>query len=166
QYGQPSQPGQPQYGQPSQPGQPQYGQQQYGQPGYQQACGQNGDVTTNLSINFWLSAFFSWLPAVIFYFMDKDKVPAITRSYAAANLNFQILRTLVGFGAWVIMMLIVLVGGGSLSPAVSLLFSLVIFGISIYLFVLQIMAAIKVQDCARRGEPADNLYPFNVNWVS
>ncbi|WP_309065186.1 DUF4870 domain-containing protein [Microbacterium sp.] len=79
-YGQ-SAPGQPA------PGQPGYGQPAYGVPGQP---GYAGQVQSNITINLWLSVFFSWVPALIFYLVEKDKVPANYHRANAANLNYQI----------------------------------------------------------------------------
>lgn len=88
-YGQPAQPA-PGYPQPGYPaaGQPQYGQQPgYGAPGYGGAPLQQSNITANL----WLSVFFSWVPALIFYLVEKDKVAPNYQRANAANLNYQII---------------------------------------------------------------------------
>ncbi|WP_217183551.1 DUF4870 domain-containing protein [Streptomyces sp. AC495_CC817] len=99
-YGQPAQPapGAPAYGQPAPGyGQPQgapYGQQPgygapagapYGQPGY------GAPVQSNITLNLWLSVFFSWVPALIFFLIEKDKVAPNYQRANAANLNYQLI---------------------------------------------------------------------------
>ena len=95
-YGQPAPPAPgyaqpaPGYAQPGYPaaGQPQYGQQLgYGAPGYGGAPLQPSNITANL----WLSVFFSWIPALIFYLVEKDKVAPNYQRANAANLNYQII---------------------------------------------------------------------------
>lgn len=96
-YGAPQgQPGYPQgaYQQPQQPyGQPQYGQ----QPPYgQQPYGQQGQ-NSNLTLNLWLSVFFMWIPALIFYLVEKDKVGPAQQKANADNLTFQLMRVALSF---------------------------------------------------------------------
>lgn len=92
-YGQPA----PAYGQPApgyaqpQPGAPAPG---YGAPaggayGAQPAYAA-APVQPNITINLWLSVFFGWIPALIFFLIEKGKVPANYERANAANLNFQI----------------------------------------------------------------------------
>lgn len=116
----------PAYGQPQQPGygqQPPYGQQPgYGQAAYGQPYG--GPEPGNITANLWLSVFFSWLPALIFYLVEKDKVVPAARKAAADNLNFQIIRIIAmvaaAFIIWipvvgVLVYIVVVLGGFVLS---------------------------------------------------
>ncbi|WP_406249752.1 DUF4870 domain-containing protein [Microbacterium sp. M] len=96
-YGQPGQPA-PGYAQPGQPGPgyPPAGQPQYGQqPGYGAAPGYYGAAAplqqSNITANLWLSVFFSWVPALIFFLVEKDKVAPNYQRANAANLNYQII---------------------------------------------------------------------------
>ena len=88
--------GQDPYGQ-QQPYQDPYGQQpQYGQqPGYGAAPGYYGAAAplqqSNITANLWLSVFFSWVPALIFFLVEKDKVAPNYQRANAANLNYQII---------------------------------------------------------------------------
>lgn len=100
----PPQPGQPVYGAP-QPGyaappQPPYGAPQqppYGaaQPGYGAPAGApygyGGQLQSNITLNLWLSVFFSWIPALIFFLMEKDKVAPAYHRANAKNLNYQLI---------------------------------------------------------------------------
>lgn len=100
----PPQPGQPVYGAP-QPGyaappQPPYGAPQqppYGaaQPGYGAPAGApygyGGQVQSNITLNLWLSVFFGWIPALIFFLMEKDKVAPAYHRANAKNLNYQLI---------------------------------------------------------------------------
>ncbi|GAA1741775.1 DUF4870 domain-containing protein [Microbacterium paludicola] len=85
--------GAPGYGQPA--GQPGYPQPGYGQPAGQPygapAYGYGQQVQSNITLNLWLSVFFSWVPALIFYFMEKDKVAPNYQRANAKNLNYQLI---------------------------------------------------------------------------
>lgn len=50
-------------------------------------------LTSTVTLNYWLSVFFAWLPALIFYFTEKGKSP-LSDQYHRENLNFSILRTI------------------------------------------------------------------------
>ena len=56
---------------------------------------------TTLTLNYWLSVFFSWIPALIFYFVEKGKNSVIDE-HNRVNLNFQLVRTIVGVAAAII----------------------------------------------------------------
>lgn len=43
-------------------------------------------------LNYWLSVFFTWLPALIFYFTEKGK-SELSDQYHRENLNFSLVRT-------------------------------------------------------------------------
>ena len=84
-YGQPA----PAYGQPPQ-GAPAPG---YGAPAGAPYGGQpvyGAPVQPNITINLWLSVFFGWIPALIFFLIEKGKVAPNYDRANAANLNFQI----------------------------------------------------------------------------
>lgn len=120
----------------------------YGQagPSYQQPSNQGGSSTDDrnkITLNFWLSAFFTWVPALIFYLIEQDKN---SRAYEfhKANLNFSLLRLFIGLFA-----IIPFVGW-------------IVGGIGIIVtFVIQIMAAINAPKEFDQGAPTYK-YPFNI----
>lgn len=90
----------PAYGQPPQgapapgygaPGAP------YGQPGY------GAPVQPNIVLNLWLSVFFGWIPALIFFLIEKDKVAPNYQRANAANLNFQIVIAIGVVASYILM---------------------------------------------------------------
>lgn len=95
------QPAPGQYTQPPQQPQQQQNQQQYAQPqqpapgaAYQQPQQSTAEQIANtVNLNYWLSVFFVWLPALIFYFTEKGKSP-LSDQYHRENLNFSLLRTI------------------------------------------------------------------------
>lgn len=113
-----------------------------GGPGYGQAP-EDPDAANRITLNFWLSAFFTWIPALIFYLTESNKTSR-AMEYHKANLNFSLLRlfvalfTVIPFVGWIL-------GGIA----------------SIVLFVIQIMAAINAPNAYRAGEPTYK-YPFNI----
>lgn len=127
-YGQPAAPG---YGQPAAPayGQPApgYGQPPQGAPApgygapagapYGAQPGYGAPVQPNIVINLWLSVFFGWIPALIFFLIEKDKVPANYQRANAANLNFQIILA-IAYAACVVLSFVII--GAFLLPLVSL----------------------------------------------
>lgn len=145
----PPQPGfgtqQPGYGAPQQPGygqqgygQPGYGQQGYGQQGYYQPQGEQRDPLSNLTANYWLSVFFFWIPALIFFLIESPRATPQVRALHAANLNFALLRTALLVFGWVLMIL----------PGIG---PLILTLAHIGGFVLHIIAASKVADTYRSG---------------
>ena len=144
---QPAQPGQQSQQFQAAPAQPDHGQHSAyavqpalgGQPG--PATDQNAQ---NVQLNYILSIFFGVIPAAIFLFTDAGKNPA-ERRYHAYNMNFQILRAIVGLASFI--------------PFIGLLFTLV----AIAMLVLDIMATVKVADAVRRGE--GDQFKVNVDWV-
>ena len=127
-YGAPQQPG---YGAPQQPG--------YGAPqGYYQP--QNGATNplSNLTANYWLSVFFFWIPALIFFLVESPKSSPQVRALHAANLNFALLRTALLIFGWIFAVIPVL---GPLLVGVAHLAG----------FVLHIIAATKVAETYRQG---------------
>lgn len=118
-YGQPA----PAYGQPA----PGYGQPPQGAPapGYGAPAGApygaqpayGAPVQPNIVINLWLSVFFGWIPALIFFLIEKDKVPANYQRANAANLNFQIILA-IAYAACVVLSFAII--GAFLLPLVSL----------------------------------------------
>ena len=129
---------------PQQPQAPQY--QQYQQPaggqvppggGYQQGNPQQpvADPIGNITLNYWLSVFFTWLPALIFFLIEKDKGNRQAYDYHRDNLNFSLLRVAVGF-LWIIPYI------GWVAGALG----------GIVLFVFHIMAAAKATSAFKAGE--------------
>lgn len=139
---------QPQYQYPPQqqyPGQP--------QPIPAYATPQPVDPLSNITLNYWLSAFFTLIPALIFYFIDKDKVDQFSYSYQLANLNFSILRTLVSFGAVLLAKIAVIGWFIYLTGVIA----------SLVLFVFAIIAAAKAPAAYRAGQKPP--FAFNVPFV-
>lgn len=60
----------------------------------------NAQIRSNVVLNYWLSVFFSWLPALIFYQSDKGKNP-LADEHNKATLNFSILRGIVWLATFV-----------------------------------------------------------------
>jgi uncharacterized membrane protein len=154
---------QPPYGYPGQDpnGQQQYGGQQYsqaqngapqyGQPQYAQQPPQTDPVSLVLT-NYWLSVFFTWIPALIFYLVDRGKNPQSDR-YHAANLNFSLLRIILIVATQILAFI----------PFIGLVF-LILGGIcNIILFIFHIVAAAKASSTYRRGEPP--AFVFNTPMV-
>lgn len=156
---QPQQPGYPQ----QQPGYPQPGYQQPPPPGYQQPPhgyqqpgpqqpGQPADPASTITLNFWLSVFFAWIPALIFWVMEKDKGDQRATEFHTANLNFSLIRTAVGIViaifAWIPFV------GWVIAP---------LLGIgSLVLFVFHLMAAISAGDNYRNGTKPNFLFNFPI----
>ena len=137
------QPGQPQYGAPGYAQQPGYGQPAYGQPGY-------GNEPGNITLNLWLSVFFSWLPALIFFLVEKDKVNPVARKAAADNLNFQLIRIIaIVVSAFLLMI-----------PYIGILIYLVV---AIGTFVIAIIHAAKVPSQVQAGQYAK--YILTPDWI-
>ncbi len=176
-YGQPQQPGFQQPGQP-QPGQPQPGYQQPGyqqpQPGYQQpqpgfqqpGYGQQpgyqqpgGGLTqqqlSSLQLNYWLSVFFAWIPALIFYVTQKGQNP-LYDSHLRANLNFSLVRTIVGVAIWFLTVLLSFTG-------IRALLGLLLGALNLVLFIFHIMGAVQGSDAAKRGQQYK--FIFNLDMV-
>ncbi|MBS3182989.1 DUF4870 domain-containing protein [Leucobacter manosquensis] len=144
---QPQQPQQPpQYGAPGQTPPPPGG---YQQPpaGYAQPV---ADPASNVVLNYWLSVFFSWIPALIFFLVDKDKGDQRLYAYQRDNLNFSLLRVGVGLATWIL----------GLIPYLGLIFGFLLGIGSVVLFVFHIIAAVKASEGFRRGEQPG--FIFNV----
>ena len=124
------------YGQPPAAGQ--YGAQPdpYGvQPSHQFHGGPvaSSQAVSNLKLNHWLSAFFWWIPALIFFLTEKDKNPLLD-DHLKEVLNFQITR--------------VIVGAVAIIPVIGTILS-ILGGIA--LFVIAIMGALKAPDEFEQG---------------
>lgn len=143
---QPQQPQPPYYGAPGQTPPPPGG---YQQPtaGYPQPV---ADPASNVLLNYWLSVFFSWIPALIFFLIDKDKGDQRLYAYQRDNLNFSLLRVGVGVVTWILAFI----------PYLGVIFGFLLGIGSIVLFVFHIIAAVKASEGFRRGEQPG--FIFNV----
>jgi len=129
----------------------------YQQPGYAPAPATN--PVGNLQLNYWLSVFFTWIPALIFFLVDKDKGDARLRQLHAANLNFTLLRIFAIIAAWILAVILVFI------PYIGGLLSVLLYLVAtIGGFVLHIMGAVKVQQAYQTGQPVDP-FVFNLPMV-
>ncbi len=112
--------------------------------GYQQPV---ADPTSNITLNYWLSVFFTWLPALIFWLIEKDKGDQRAAAIHAANLNFSLLRTAVYLIIWIPYIGWIIGGIGG-----------------IVLFVFHIMAAVKAAE-TYRGSGKPDPFIFNIPLV-
>ncbi|MGO3090033.1 MAG: DUF4870 domain-containing protein [Galactobacter sp.] len=67
------------------------------QPGYQQGPPMAADGGLSaLTLNLWLSVFFGWIPALIFFLTSRDNsIPAVREAHTK-NMNFALIRLIVG----------------------------------------------------------------------
>lgn len=107
-YGAPAAPG---YGAPQAPG--------YGAP--QQNGPAREDELSELTLNLWLSVFFQWIPALIFYVMRKDTASPLVRKALTDNLNWQIVSLIISFVSGLLM----IVGVGFITVLVPFVFSII-----------------------------------------
>lgn len=138
---------------------PQYEAPQYGttQPGQEPPAGApphqgayvppQGSGDNNVQLNYWLSVFFAWIPALIFYLVDKDKGERVMK-FHRDNLNFSLLRTALG--------LVGTIFGGI--PVLGILITIVVFLGSIVLFVFHIMAAAKAKTNFEQGKDPEFIF--------
>ncbi|MFV0433471.1 MAG: DUF4870 domain-containing protein [Leucobacter sp.] len=142
------------------PQQPQYqappagGYQPPQQPGYQQPQ-TVADPVSNITLNYWLSVFFGWIPALIFLLIDKDKGNPRLHQMNAANMNFTLLRIFAIAAAYVLWFILIFI------PYIgAFLGGLILFVAWVGGFVLHILAAVKAPEAYRTGQPVD---PFLFN---
>ena len=109
---------------------------------------------SNITLNYWLSVFFSWIPALIFWLIEKDKGNQRATAFHVANLNFSLLRVGVGIAAWILAMI----------PYIGWLFAIILWLGMLVLFVFHIMAAVKAADEYRNGGKTDP-FIFNIPMV-
>ncbi len=156
--GQNPNPGQP-YGAPQDPygatgpaqygAAPQYGAPQYGAP--QTPMGPAGyplvtqQELSDITLNLWLSVFFGWIPALIFYVIRRDTATPLARKAYADNLNFQLVCLIIYAASYILMFLII----GMLTIFVP--------------FILAIINAATVPGQLRAGQPGKFL--LAPNWV-
>lgn len=108
------------------------------------------DPLSNLTLNYWLSVFFAWVPALIFYIIEKDKSNPQVRALHAANLNFSLLRTGVIVVGWFLML-------------IPYLGAFIVFAAHVTLFIFHIIAATKVTEAYRSGKT--DPFIFNIPLV-
>ncbi|MFC8302073.1 DUF4870 domain-containing protein [Specibacter sp. NPDC057265] len=137
----------PGYDAPASHQQPVQHQQPYQQPVQHQQPYQQGatDPAGTVTLNYWLSVFFSWIPALVFFLTEKGK-NGLVDDVNKQNLNFSILRGIAGF-LWVIV------------PGVGFIFGLA----ALALFVIHILAAVEAPKKLRSGQPYR--FPFNVPFI-
>ena len=143
-YGAPQQPG---YGAPQQPG---YGAPQ--QPGYGYYQPQQGqqDPLPNLTASYWLSVFFLFIPALIFYLIESPRATPQVRALHAANLNFSLLRSALFVLGWILTIVPIL---GPMLLGLAHLAG----------FIFHIMAAAKLNETYRSG--GGDPFLFNIPMV-
>ena len=123
-------------------------------PGEYQQPGAADPAVSNITLNYWLSVFFSWIPALIFWLIDKDKGNQRATAFHVSNLNFSLLRVGVGVVGWILAMI----------PYVGWLFAIILWLGMLVLFVFHIMAAVKAADEYRNGGKTDP-FIFNIPMV-
>jgi uncharacterized membrane protein len=127
----PQQPAAPQYQAP-QPAAPQF----EAPPGYpQQPAPVAANPVSNLQLNYWLSVFFTWLPALIFWLIEKDKGDQRATKLHVDNFNFSLLRTIAYLA-------IIVIGW---IPYIGWIIAILLWLAQIVLFVFHIIAATKVK---------------------
>lgn len=130
----------PQYQAPPAGGQtPPPGGYQQPQAGYAQPV---SDPVSNVTLNYWLSVFFTWIPALIFFLIEKDKGNQQAYAYHRDNLNFSLLRVGLGIVTYIIMLI----------PYIGWIIGLLLWLASIVLFVFHIIAAAKAPQAFRSGQ--------------
>ena len=105
---------------------------------------------SNITLNYWLSVFFTWLPALIFWLIEKDKGNARATAFHVSNFNFALLRTAVMVLTWIV----------GLIPVIGWVLGILLWLGSVVLFVFHIMAAVKAPDAYRNNGKTD---PFIFN---
>jgi uncharacterized membrane protein len=125
------------------------------QPGpYQQppmASPDNG--FSNLQLNLWLSVFFSWIPALIFWIVDKDKTANPVRKANADNFSFQLLRTGIIVAAWILLFI----------PVLGWIIYILALLVELGLFIVAIVNAVNVPKAIKEGQEAKVI--FNFGWI-
>lgn len=107
-----------------------------------------------LQLNYWLSAFFMWLPALIFWLLEKDKGDQRATALHVENLNFSLVRTAI-----------VIVSGllGSV-PYVGWVIVVIGWLVGIVFFVFHVIAAAKIANLYSAGA-ASRPFIFNIPLV-
>lgn len=162
---QPAAPQQPQYQVP--PQQPQYQvPPQQPQGGYAAPPAAPGgyaqqpiaDPVSNITLNYWLSVFFSWIPALIFFLIEKDKGNAQVRAYHADNLNFTLLRIGTIIAAYIVGFIFLFIPYFGAAISIILIWAAILVP-----FIFHIIAAAKAPEAFRRGEKPP--FIFNIPMV-
>lgn len=135
---------QPGYGAP----QPGYG---AAQPGYGAPAGYGAQTQSNMTLNLWLSVFFGWIPALIFFITEKDKVAPNYQRANAKNLNYQLV------------VVIAYVAVGVLSVVTFGIASLLYFVLPIGQLIIGIMHAVNVPPQLAAGQ--EGKFYLAPDWV-
>ncbi|RRD60708.1 DUF4870 domain-containing protein [Leucobacter sp. OH1287] len=114
---------------------------------------QNPNALSNLQLNYWLSVFFTWIPALIFFLLNKETQSPREREYNAANLNFSLLRLFVYIALTILT---------QLPDVLGVIFLFGLSALSIVLFVFHIIAAVKLNDTYQRGEKAPFFFNLSI----
>ena len=109
-------------------------------------------AASTITLNYWLSVFFAWIPALIFWIIEKDKGNQRALQFHVANLNFSLLRTGVGLAAAIL----------GVIPYLGWLIALLAWIAGIVLFVFHIMAAVKAPEAYKSGDPKTDQFVFNI----
>lgn len=147
--GPPQQPQQPAYQAP-----PQGGYQQPGQVppagGYQQPA---SDPAGTITLNYWLSVFFTWIPALIFFLIERDKGNQAAFAFHRENLNFSLVRVGVLVATYILVLI----------PYLGWILAILLWLASIVLFIFHIIAAVKATDGYRAGRGPE--FIFNIPFI-
>lgn len=116
---------------------------------WQQPQANPNQLADNINLNYWLSVFFVWIPALIFYFTDKGKSP-LADQYNRENLNFSLLRTGAAIAAFILAFI----------PFIGWLLSL---ALNVGGFILHLLVAIKAKENFQKGAAPG--FMFNIPMV-
>lgn len=141
---------------PAAPAAPQHAAPQYqaptppppGAPAAPAAAAHTSDPLSNVQVNYWLSVFFTWIPALIFYFIEKDKGQTLAFQYHVANLNFSLTRTIVAVAGLILTNI----------PYLGWLFGIVLWLAAVVLFIFHIIAASKASANYRAGKAPEFIF--------
>lgn len=95
---------------------------------------------TNIQLNYWLSVFFTWIPALIFYIIEKDKGDRRALEFHIANLNFALVRTGALIAVWILGTVILFI------PYIGWLISMLLWLAILGLAIVHLISAVKVTD--------------------
>ncbi|MBK0419398.1 DUF4870 domain-containing protein [Leucobacter sp. CSA1] len=112
-------------------------------PGYQAPQPQYpaADPVSNITLNYWLSVFFTWIPALIFFLIEKEKGNGLATAFHRENLNFSLVRT----GLYIVLLILTPI------PVLGWILGLLGGIAAIVLFVFHIIAAAKAPAAYRAG---------------
>ena len=138
------------------PPQPQYQQPQQPQQGYQQpqyaAADPAAQAASMVTLNYWLSVFFTWLPALIFYFVEKGKHP-LADQYHREHLNFSLVRMIPIVATWVLAFI----------PYLGAILAILLWIVSAVPVVFHIIAAVKATENFTQRIPPK--FIFNIPFI-